>query len=181
MFYRSFTYDNGWKHIPTWKVQNSACTKFDVHRFRLRFCSFVDDATFYRINAVCIPSYSLVFSNLCYWSSCIAWRQNNGYTSVVEMLTISHSTSLCLTFAKLLEMLSTMVFLAEGKHIIKNDHKEKHENACIVWKDHPTKKWNLASVWRFIKDFREMGTADRKKELGQPVTATTGWIKWKSS
>lgn len=25
-----------------------------------------------------------------------------------------------------------------------------------------------------IKDFREMGTADRKKDLGQPVTVTTG-------
>ena len=150
------------------------------HRFRLCFCSFVDDATFYRINAVCTPSYSLVLSNWCYWSSYIAWRQNNGYTSVVEMLTVSRSSSLCLTFAKLLEMLSTMVFLAEDKYIIKNDHKEKHENACIVWKEHPTKKWNLAPCG-LIKDFREMGTADRKKDLGQPVTATTGWIKWKSS
>ena len=70
-------------------------------------------------------------------------------------------------------MLSTMVFLAEDKYIIKNDHKEKHENACIVWKEHPTKKWNLAPCG-LIKDFREMGTADRKKDLGQPVTATTG-------
>ena len=52
---------------------------------------------------------------------------------------------------------ASMVFTDEDKAVIKNDYLEKEWKARRICKEHPTKKWNFASVHRLLKRFEEHG------------------------
>ena len=68
---------------------------------------------------------------------------------------------------------ASMVFTDEDKAVIKNDYLEKEWKARRICKEHPTKKWNFASVHRLLKRFEEHGTMDRRPGSGRPRTVTT--------
>ena len=66
-----------------------------------------------------------------------------------------------------------MVISKEDKIIIQNDFEEKGWNAYMIWREHPTKKWDRVSVWRVVKNLKESGSIERRKGSGRPASACT--------
>ena len=152
--------------------------KLMLHRFRLWFYFFVDDITFYRINTVCAPSYSLVMPNWSYWSSYITWRQNNVY--ICRQTNCQSFDLIAFNFHEVIwEVIGDGVF---GRTQIHNkEWPQRKTLECLhCLEGTSNKKWDCGSVWWLIKKFKEMGTVDRNKRI-RAASHSNHWHKLKRS
>ena len=66
-----------------------------------------------------------------------------------------------------------MFFPNEDKLIIPNDYEEKSWSVYIIWKNHPSKKWDYSSFKNLLKKFRETGLMHRRHGSGRSRTVST--------
>ena len=66
-----------------------------------------------------------------------------------------------------------MVLTYKQKVFIENDFNEKGWNTYKIWKEHPSFECSRMAFHNLIKKVKEVGSTERRKGSGQPVTATT--------
>ena len=64
-----------------------------------------------------------------------------------------------------------MVLTDKQKAVIENGFNEKGWNSYKIWKEHPSSECSRMSVHNLIKKIKEIGTTERRKGSGRPVTA----------
>ena len=66
-----------------------------------------------------------------------------------------------------------MVLNDKQKAVIENGFNEKGWNVYKIWKDYPSSECSRMAAHNLIKNIKEIGSTERRKGCGRPVTATT--------